>query len=30
MEQIAVIAEAIGSRLVPPLVPLEAGAAGPA
>jgi 3-deoxy-7-phosphoheptulonate synthase len=30
MEQIAVIAEAIGSRLVPPLVPLEAGAAGSA
>jgi 3-deoxy-7-phosphoheptulonate synthase len=29
MEQIAVIAEAIGSSLVPPLVPLEAGAAGP-
>jgi 3-deoxy-7-phosphoheptulonate synthase len=30
MEQIAVIADAIGSRLVPALVPLEAGAAGPA
>jgi 3-deoxy-7-phosphoheptulonate synthase len=30
MEQIEVIAEAIGSRLVPPLVPLEAGAAGAA
>ena len=29
MEQIAVIADAIGASLVPPLVPLEAGAAGP-
>ncbi|HEV3052898.1 MAG TPA: hypothetical protein VGX50_21505, partial [Longimicrobium sp.] len=29
MEQIAVIADAIGACLVPPLVPLEAGAAGP-
>jgi 3-deoxy-7-phosphoheptulonate synthase len=29
MEQITVIADAIGSSLVPPLVPLEAGAAGP-
>jgi 3-deoxy-7-phosphoheptulonate synthase len=29
MEQIAVIADAIGSSLVPPLVPQEAGATGP-